>query len=192
MTHPYFEPSAALLDGLARLKSGTPWDFGRSWMADLQAAGFGEGEQSSGGAARAAEFVQVLSVDGVELAMAYLARDASARLSQASLAWLTQPVESSSLLSGAVDQTVAALASAWGPAYATLDQTAAWTAGGRPDDEVVAAACWTPQRTPAIGPVAAPTAYRSAMQALTAPLSVTFTPLRDDDGRWSLQVLLVA
>lgn len=191
MTISYFSPSLQMLQGFVWLKAGAPWDLAERWMVDLRAIGFNEPEKTSGTTEGAAQFVQALSVDGTELSIAYLARDATHRLSQASLAWLTPPMDATASMSGAVATAVDALACVWGGAHATLDQVAAWTSAGQPEDEVVASACWSAKGAPAIGPVATPTAYSGALKALSGPWSVTFTPLQEAGGRWRLQALLV-
>lgn len=193
-----FTPNPALLKRILGLKAPVTWQSAIALTEDLSATGFGVAKSEMGeGAEKAMAVTQTLVRQGVEVAIAYFARDEADQMATSALTWIAAtPAEPEQFVAHvAAVRGLLESPSVLGKSSISLDQVQAWLEVGTPDNEVILSVGW-PQ-DPVEGSPDTPAAdvqtYRAQLRSYAGRVvTAALTASRDDKGQWNLQVLLIA
>ena len=188
-TSTLYSPSLELAREIFSLRPLSPWEATSRIFASLERIGF---STPAADEFSPTEFTSVLIRDGSEACMAYFAQTEQKALETAGLAWEAARFVDASATADAASACLASLEQLLGAPFAFLNQCAAWTSEGFPDNACLLLAFWN--RDGAAGKAATlgnPAAYQAELKARpdSATLSVTATRNAGVDGApdtWSL------
>jgi hypothetical protein len=183
----HFVVTPDLLRLFAAIHPNASWEQAIALMQALQEKGFDAPKSEEDDLpSEAAEFTQVWSHNNEEAAMVHFARGRMGTITMATLTWTLGVNHSSSQAVEAVKQALADLSKTLGPAYAVLDQIAAWVKDGETGSghEMTATACWSREGATGSDPTLIAKEYKTARRELTDPIDLSVVLEKDASKRW--------